>query len=214
MELQPVCYIDRVPIDVIGSICTFIMIGSPNSGSPEMLASDRAKRIKNFLMTSKRYYTSEILVDRIVKAMAFCELYRHRYTIFGPIYLNTPASHAWLKQKLRERKYMKTAGSVLRHLCDKNTAYGARKNFNLIKSTKIAKKLLDAGIPVDITNKKGKTPLMESCRVLNYEMFNFLLAQGANNNVRDKKGRTIDYYSKKSNFNFVKKEIEKIIFYE
>ena len=157
-------------------------------------------------MTSKRYYTSEILVGRIVKEMAFCEPYRHRYTIFGPIYLNTPASHAWLKQKLNEQKYMSAAGSVLRHLCDNNTAYGARKNFNLIASIKIAKKLLEAGVPVDSSNKKGKTPLMESCRFLNHEMYNFLLAQGADTKLRDKKGRTIDFYSNKATSMLLKRK--------
>ena len=68
-------------------------------------------------------------------------------------------------------------------------------------NVKIAKYILDAGIPIDQRNSHKETALIIAINNNQYEMMEYLLSKGANPNLQDKYGNTSLHYVAKSSSN-------------
>ncbi len=68
-------------------------------------------------------------------------------------------------------------------------------------NVKIAKYLLDAGIPINQRNSRKETALIVAINNNKYEMMKYLLSEGANPNLQDKYGNTALHYVAKSSSN-------------
>ena len=63
------------------------------------------------------------------------------------------------------------------------------------------KDLVELGVPVDLTDEKGRTALMLAAYNGHTSIVEFLLAKGADVNAKDKDGQTALFYTSKRSFN-------------
>lgn len=157
----------------------------------------RCKKARALLTLCKRFYASEQLQHALISSII------EEYGVFSPIftcaYINTHQSKQWLfNWLLKDPKNREYAIKLWGRQYQKDTfnvrEFGQQKQ--------ILRTLMATGISIDQQDDLyKKTLLMKTCKHGDTCMEEFLIAQGANQDILDRHGHTARYYKNLRSFN-------------